>query len=425
MKPYKKRVADDILARKLQTAGAVLVEGAKWCGKTTTAEQSAKSTVYVDDPKLRAEVVAKADIDPSFLLQGATPHLIDEWQLVPQVWDAVRFEVDHREDGFGQFILTGSSVPVSQDKFHHSGTGRFTRLQMRTMSLYESEDSSGEVSLASLFSQETIGGTNRLDFARLAFLVCRGGWPNATNLPDDLSLDVAYNYHQSVVENDISRADNVARDKSNVKRLLQACARGQATQTTLQNICRDMTANDTSITTATIASYLSALKKIFVIDDVAAWNPNLRSRTAIRTSDTHYFVDPSIAVAALQTGPEELMKTENLNLFGQLFEALCIRDLKVYAESLGGEVRHYRDKNGLECNAVIHIRNGEYGLAEIKLGGSTKIEEGAATLKKLRDKLDTDRMSEPAFLAVITGTEPFAYRRKDGVYVVPIGCLKN
>jgi len=423
MQRYKKRIADTMLERKLQSSGAVLIEGPKWCGKTTTAEQTAKSVVYINDPTLNN--TEKADIDPAFLLPGETPRLLDEWQVAPQLWDAVRFEVDHRENGFGQFILTGSAVPVSTDRITHSGTGRFSRLHMRPMSLYESEDSSGEVSLESLFRQEKIGAINKLDFARIAFLVCRGGWPNTLELSDTAARDVAYNYVDSIIASDISRADNIRRDRSRTRRLLQAYARAQATQTTIEHLCDDIAANDTEITRVTVSSYLSALRKIFVIEDAASWNPNLRSKTAIRSSDTHYFVDPSIAVAALSTGPEELMKTENLVLFGQLFETMCIRDLRIYADTLRGEIRHYRDRTGLECDAVLHKSSGEYGLIEIKLGGHNAIEYGATNLKKLAAKIEKNNLSAPAFQMVLTGTEPYAYRRKDGIYVVPIGCLRN
>lgn len=424
MTDYRTRITDALLARKLQTAGAVLIEGPKWCGKTTTAEQFAKSKIYIDEPTQQAANIKLAEIDPASLLIGETPRLLDEWQLAPELWDSVRFTVDHR-DGFGQFILTGSAVPPATDKIHHSGTGRFSRLRMRTMSLHESGDSSSEVSLEALFNQQPIRGINKLDLARVAFLVCRGGWPAVLQLSDDLSLDLAYDYVDLVKNSDLSRTDNVHRSPATIARLLKAYARGQATQTTIQHFCEDMITNEFGVTTKTVSKYIDALKRIFVIEDVAAWNPNLRSRTAIRASDTHYFVDPSIAVAALNTGPKELVKPENLELLGQLFETLCIRDLKIYAESLGGEVQHYRDSNGLECDAVIHRRNGQYGLAEIKLGGNTATEQAVATLKKLRDKINTDIMPEPAFLMVVSGTEPYAYRRKDGIYVVPIGCLRN
>lgn len=424
MEDYKQRIADAILKKKLQTSGAVLIEGPKWCGKTTTAEQAAASILYVDDPEMLNRNVHLAEIKPSSLLTGKSPRLLDEWQLAPQLWNAVRFAVDHKK-GFGHFILTGSAVPVSTELITHSGIGRFSRLRMRTMSLYESGDSTGEVSLDALFAGEDVSGISHLDFARIAFLVCRGGWPKATDLSDTLSLELSYDYADAVINSDISRSDNVRRNADRTRKLLQAYARGQATQTTIQHICDDIAANDTEITTVTVSNYLAALKKIFVIEDIAAWNPNLRSKTAIRSSDTRYFVDPSIAAAVLNTGPEELMTAENLTLFGQLFETLCIRDLRTYAESLGGEVRHYRDANGLECDAVIHRRNGQYGLTEIKLGGESSIEQAAKNLLKLSEKIDTTKMPSPAFLMILTGTEPYAYRRKDGIYVVPVGCLKN
>lgn len=422
MTKYRKRVADDILKRKLEGKGAVLIEGPKWCGKTTTAEQIARSTLYMDDPETKGQNIVMSELNPKRLLMGAAPRLIDEWQLAPKLWDAIRFEVDHRDD-LGQFVLTGSAVPPDTKEITHSGTGRFTWMTMRPMSLFESGDSSGEVSLKSLFdAPSAIDGENLLDLNRLAFLICRGGWPQAVDMRDEIALDQAIDYYDAVVHSDINRADGVSKNPERVKRLMRSYARHQGTQTANTAITADIIGNDEgSIHEETVGSYISALKKIFVVEDMPAWNPNLRSKTAIRTSDTRYFVDPSIAAASLGIGPEELMG--DLNTFGFLFEALCVRDLRVFADGLGGGVSHYRDKDGLECDAVVHLRNGSFGLVEIKLGGDKLIEEGARNLLSLNGKLDTTQMKSPNFMMVLVGVGKFPYRRPDGVYVVPIGCL--
>ena len=424
MDNYRKRIADHILARKLEGKGAVLIEGPKWCGKTTTAEQVAASILYMDNPEKKEQNIAMSELNPKRLLKGATPRLIDEWQIAPKLWDAIRFEVDHRRE-LGQFVLTGSAVPPDTKEITHSGTGRFTWLTMRPMSIFESGDSSGEVSLNSLFEQpDEIDGESKLDIERLAFLVCRGGWPQAIDMRDEIALDQPIDYYEAVVKSDINRADGVQKNPERVKRLMRSYARNQGSQVPNTVIAQDIAANDeTTMDTDTVASYLNALRKIFVIEDMPAWNPNLRSKTAIRSSDTRYYVDPSIAAAALGIGPQDLIN--DLKTFGFLFETLCVRDLRVFADALNGEVYHYRDKDGLECDAVVHLRNGTYGLVEIKLGGDKLIEEGSVNLKALSDKIDTDKMKKPAFLMVLTGTGDYAYRRPDGVYVVPIGCLKD
>ena len=424
MRKYKKRIADEILRKRLLGKGAVLIEGPKWCGKTTTAEQIAGSILYMADPEKEKQNLTMAEINPGRLLKGKTPRLIDEWQIAPKLWDAVRFEVDHRDE-LGQFILTGSAAPVSYEHIHHTGTGRFSWILMRPMSLYESLDSTGEVSLKELFEMpEQIDGENHLDLNRLAFLVCRGGWPRATELEGEIALEQAFDYYDAVVKSDISRADGTTRNPERVKRLMRSYARNQGSQAT--NVLRKavMISNDTEfLDTDTVYSYINALQKIFVIEEMEAWNPNLRSKTAIRTSNTRYFVDPSIAAAALGLGPQDLIA--DLNTFGLLFEAMCIRDLRVFADALNGKVYHFRDKTDLECDAVVHLRNGSYGLIEVKLGGDKLIEEGAENLKKLKNKIDTTKMKAPSFLMVLIGAGDYAYRRQDGIYVVPIGCLKD
>lgn len=424
MKEYRKRIADDILARKLEGKGAVLIEGPKWCGKTTTAEQIASSVLYMDDPERKEQNISMSELNPKRLLKGETPRLIDEWQLAPRIWDAIRFEVDHRSE-LGQFLLTGSAVPVDAKEITHSGTGRFTWLTMRPMSLYESGDSTGEVSLKELFEgNDVVDGEANLTIERLAFLACRGGWPQAIDMREEIALDQARDYYDAVVRSDINRADNVQKNAEKVRRLMRSYARNQGCQIPNTALAQDVAVNDEeSISDETVASYINALRNIFVVEDMPAWNPNLRSKTAIRSSDTRYYVDPSIAVAALGIGPNDLIN--DLKTFGFIFETLCIRDLRVFADALNGQVYHYRDKGGQECDAVVHLRNGQYGLIEIKLGGNKLIEEGAESLKTMESKIDTGKMRAPAFLMVLTGLGDYAYRRKDGVCVVPIGCLKD
>lgn len=425
-KSYRARIADKLLNKKLKGIGAILIQGPKWCGKTTTAEQQAKSILYMDNPDIMDQNVELARIAPQRLLQGETPRLIDEWQLAPQLWDTIRFEVDHREGG-GHFILTGSAVPADMSKIHHTGTGRFAWLTMRTMSLYESGESNGEISLGQLFRdpREDFFGRASLSLHDVAWLICRGGWPRAATMPDqDAALDLAYDYYDSVVHSDISKVDGVSRNPERTKRILRSLARHQAAQVNINTICSDIRVNDgAEDIRQTVTDYMTALTKIFVVENAPAWNPNLRSKTAIRTSDTCYFVDPSIGVAALGIGPDDLI--QDLQTMGLFFETLCVRDLRVYADALGGQIYHFRDKNGLECDAVVHLRNGQYGLVEIKLGGDRLIEEGATTLKKLAQKIDTNRMKAPSFLMVLTATGQYAYRRPDGVLIVPIGCLKD
>lgn len=424
MKEYKKRIADRILKNKLEGKGAILIEGPKWCGKTTTAEQFASSVLYMDDPQRKDQNIMMSEINPGRLLQGSAPRLIDEWQLAPKLWDAIRFEVDHRKE-LGQFILTGSAVPPDTQEITHSGTGRFSWLTMRPMSVYESGESTGEVSLRELFnSPETIDGESNIDIEKLAFMVCRGGWPQSVDMKYNVALQQAFDYYDAVVNWDINRADGVQKNKERVKRLMRSYARNQGSQVSISTIRQDVIVNDESdISEDTVSAYLNALRKIFVIEDMPAWNPNLRSKTAIRTSDTRYFIDPSIATASLGIGPKDLIN--DLKTFGLMFETLCVRDLRVYAEALDGNVYHYRDKENLECDAVVHLRNGTYGLIEIKLGGNKLIEEGAVNLKTLNSKLDTEKMKNPSFLMILVGTGDFAYRRDDGIYVVPVGCLRD
>ena len=436
MNGYKNRVADRLLAEKLEAFGAVLIEGPKYCGKTTLASQQAGSILSMADTDTLGQNLALARTNISRLLAGAPPRLIDEWQIAPQFWDAVRNEVDKRNED-GQFMLTGPAVPpkpkkdengniIEEENIHHTGTGRISRLRLRTMSLWESEDSTGDVSLEELFiNPDTDDGVSDIDLDRLAYLTCRGGWPKAVlKKSEKAALAQAFDYYDSVVSNDIKRVDDIDRDEELTKRIMRSYARNQGTQATVGTILADIKSNgDERMSDSTVYSYIKALKEIFVIEDSIAWNPNLRSKTAIRTSDTRYFIDPSIATAALGMGPKDLIN--DMETFGFIFETLAIRDLRVYADAQDGKVYHYRDKNNLECDAVIHLRNGSYGLVEVKIGGAELIKEGAESLKTLSSKIDSTRMKTPSFMMVLTGIGKFAYKRpEDGVLVVPIGCLR-
>lgn len=421
---YRPRIADKLLALKLEGKGAVVVEGAKWCGKTKTAEQQAKSKFYMSETGRTEQNIQLAKMNPKILLRGAKPRLIDEWQVAPALWDSIRFEAD-QADGFGLYILTGSAVPPDMSGVFHSGTGRFGWVKMRPMSLWESGDSSGDVSLGELFNrQQPVGGQAGINLQRLAFLTCRGGWPATLKMRDEVALEQAFDYVSAVEKRDLRDADGVKRDPEMIHRLLRSYARHQGAQVSFATIRTDLMENEgNALSEETIGLYIKALKNIFVIEDAEAWNPNLRSKTAIRSSDTRYFTDPSIATAALGLGPRDLIA--DLNTFGLMFEVLAVRDLRVYADAIKGKVYHYRDKNGLECDAVVHLRNGQYGLVEVKLGGDDLIKQGAKTLHALANKIDTDKMPSPAFMMVLTGVGEYAYERDDGVIVVPIGCLKD
>lgn len=424
MAEYKQRIADRILERKVLGKGAVLIEGPKWCGKTTTAKQLAKSVLDLGDASVLKQSSQMIEISPKSLLEGATPRLIDEWQALPPIWDSIRNEVDRRGEP-SQFILTGSSVLPDADETIHSGTGRFAHVMMRPMSLYESGESTGSISLRDLFDGKVpeVQG-NSLEIEDIAYLTCRGGWPWATLISKNVALDQAFDYVDSVMKRDIQRVDRVKRSSERTRLLLRSYARNISQQVSYSTIRKDMLSNDAStLDEDTVADYIKALKKLFVIEDLAAWNPNIRSKAAIRTSDTRHFVDPSIGTAALGLGPQDLIN--DLQSFGLFFEDMAVRDLRVYAEALDGELYHYRDSSGLECDTVLHRRNGSYALLEVKLGGEDKINEGAASMIELASNIDTDKMPAPSFMAVIIGVGKYAYRRKDGVYVLPIGSLKD
>ena len=426
---YKARIADALLAQRLKSAGAILIKGPKWCGKTTTALQVAKSSVMMANPQTLRESRLMAENDMPTLLSGETPRLFDEWQAIPDLWDSIRYEVDMRQKK-GQFILTGSAVPYKSEeddekRINHSGAGRYSWFRMRTMSLWESGESTGEVSLQSLFDgPQKIIGQNKWQLADIAYKLCRGGWPASIEDDPDVALQTAFDYIDAITESDISRFDDTLRNPDRSRRLMRSLARMQGSQASINAIREDMLANDSAtLAENTVASYINALRNIFVVEDMNAWNTNLRSKTAIRTTDTRYFVDPSIATAALGLSPEDLM--HDLNTFGLLFETMAVRDLRVYAEAMGGSVSHYRDKDNLECDAVIHLRNGRYALVEIKLGGSTAIEEAQHSLNTLVRKINTDKVGEPAFRMVLTAVGSYAVTLQDGTLLVPIGCLKD
>ena len=417
---YIPRICDSLLSKKMRSSGAVLVIGCKWCGKTMTATQMAKSILYMQDPDKSAALMVMADTKPSILLKGDHPRLIDEWQMAPVLWDAVRFEVDKRQ-AVGQFILTGSSVP-KDNATAHTGTGRISRLLMRPMSLYESKESNGEVSVKALFDgEQDISTTSQMSIDQIAYAICRGGWPASITLPKEDALQMSRDYVDAIINQDISRVDGVEKNPERVQLLLRSLARNVATMASNTTILQDVVSNDMSISAPTLEVYLNALRRIFVIEDQPAWLPAMRSKSAIRTSSKRHFVDPSIATATLRTSPEGLL--EDFNTFGFLFESLCTRDMRIYLQANDGDVYHYRDKNGLESDMIVSLRDGRWAAIEVKLGNK-QIEDAAQNLKKLVDKIDMDKMGKPSFLMVLTGGE-YAYRRKDGVLVVPIGCMKD
>lgn len=439
---YLNRISDEILKARLQATDAILVEGPKWCGKTTTASQVANSILYMQQPETLEMNKRLAEIDPSALLDGKTPRLIDEWQLAPKLWDAVRFESDMRQK-FGQFILTGSTVPPDKTQINHTGTGRIGRLHMRTMSLFESNDSTGDVSLKELFESGRRGKNSKTitnnhacnnsnikipivqnpcsSIEALTYLTARGGWPRSVGQKSSIALQQVRTYLDAIAEIDISAVDGVDRSPEFARSIMRSYSRYISSQGKISQMIADLELSDKAPGEYAVRSYLEALQKLFVIEELPAWNPNLRSKSAIRTTPVRHFVDPSIAVAALGTSPKGLM--EDIETFGLLFESMCVRDLRCYADALDAYVSHYRDSSGLECDAVVHLRDGKYGLIEVKLGGDSLIDEGAKNLKKLSQTINTKKMGYPSFLMVLAGTTKMSYPREDGVLVVPIACL--
>ena len=420
MKEYMPRLIDDTVEKQLKAVGCVVIEGPKWCGKSTTAKRFSKSVVELQRAKVLEKYQTYMSTEDENVLKGEKPILFDEWQKLPELWDHIRWAVD-TYGGRGQYIMTGSAKPV-EDKDRHSGTGRMAKVVMRPMSLFESMESTGEVSLGDLFrSVPKISGNSKVTFNRIAYLVCRGGWPESVGSDEEAALLMAKNYFTSLTDTDITKVDDIKRDPKRARKILRSYARNTssfASDTTIRN---DVMSTNGTLDDKTLASYLNAFRKLFVIEDIEAWSPKLRSKTTIRTSDKRQFVDPSIAAAALGASPNDLIK--DLETFGFLFEGLCIRDLKVYTDKLGGSVNQYRDSSGLEADAIIHLNNGDWGAVEIKLGGN-EIDEAAKNLLKFKERVDTDAVREPKFLMVLSGLD-YAYRRPDGVYVVPIGCLRD
>ena len=426
MKEYYPRVADAVLDFKLRSTGAVLIQGPKWCGKSTTAIQVAKSAVYLQNLATRDQDIALAKNAPDLFLEGDVPRLIDEWQDIPFIWNQVRFEVDRRGEN-GQFILTGSATPLDDEggrPYEHSGIGRIASLVMRPMSLFESKDGTGAVSLSDLFEGGQVAPARcELSLQDYAYLVCRGGWPRVVSLDGDEALEQAYVFYDGLVGEDINRVFRKSKNPERIKRFMRSYARAVSSETSLSQMKRDMEANEgTAFDEETIALYVTALERLYVVEELSAWNPNLRSKTAVRTSNTRHYVDPSIACAALGVGPRDLLG--DLRTFGLLFESMCVRDLRVFSEKLKGRVYHYRDGRGREVDAVVHLRDGRWAAVEVKLASQESIEDAARHLRALADDIDTDKMKPPSFLMVLTATE-YAYRRDDGVYVVPLGCLRD
>lgn len=422
MKKYYPRIADKILEEALESAGAVLIEGPKWSGKTWTAVKKSKSILYMQDPDTRESNIQAASVKPSLLLKGEKPRLIDEWQVAPVLWDSVRHEVDMRGEE-GQFILTGSATPIIDKQISHTGTGRFSRIKMRPMSLFESNESTGEISLKELFEKyNNIGLTSNIEIEGIAKAIVRGGWPASVTSKPESASKRAQDYVNSIVQFDVSRVDGIEKNPNKMFALLRSLSRNISTEANYSVLIKDMEGGENeSISRPTIQSYLNVLQRLFVVEDLEAWNPSIRSATPLRVSPKRQFVDPSIATATLGITHEHLLL--DFNTFGYLFESLCIRDLRIYAEALGGKVSHYRDKSGLECDVIVVLRDGRWGAVEIKLG-SNEFDKAAKNLRKLSEVIDHKKMNKPSFLMILTGTK-FGYKRDDGVLIVPIGCLKD
>lgn len=426
---YLKRIVDKQLKEKLEYVGAVCIVGPKWCGKTTTAKKQAKSVINLQDPDKRNSYLEIAEIKPSLLLEGEKPRLIDEWQMIPLVWDAVRTSVD-KIGHFGQYILTGSTS-VNKKTIMHSGTGRISKIKMYPMSLYESNESNGKISLTELFNNKDLnidGIYSKCTLTDLIYACCRGGWPSSLQ-SQKYALKIAKSYFDNICDEDCITVDGVKRSPTKMRNFLRSYARNISSLASDTTIINDLSANDSTFDKKTMSSYMSALEKLFVIDEIEAWCPNIRSKASIRSSNKRQFVDPSIAVSALNLTPELLL--QDLHTFGLIFENLCIRDLKIYSQALGGNVSYYRDKTGLESDCVLHLDDGRFALIEIKLGNK-QIEDGSKhllELKSLIEKYNANekniiKLKEPDLLMILTG-ENMAYTNKDGVKVVPIACLKD
>lgn len=422
MDNYYKRYIEKTIEKALKTSGAILVAGPKFCGKTTTCMKYQKSFYKLNT----RQSIELASLNAESVLNGEKPRLIDEWQKVPDIWNQVKNNLDEKYE-FGKFILTGSSTPADKTQIHHSGAGRIVSLNMRPMSLFESKDSEGKISLSELFlgNQPDVFEENKafkLDEA--ARLLCRGGWPISVVSPQEYAIDITKNYYNGLFVFEDSDNEKFRNLKSEIFRMvLRSYARNISTEASLQTIIEDVRqTNERSFDPKTFALYREALSDLYILEDMNAWNPNIRSKTSIRSTPTRHFVDPSIACGALGIGPQDLMK--DLRSFGYFFEDMAVRDLRIYSDTIGGTVRHFRDNAGLECDAVVHLENGQWAAIEIKLGGDSLIEEGAKSLNKLKSKIENkSSLSSPVFLMVLTASGPM-YRRKDGVYVVPINMLR-
>mgnify|MGYP002346200798 FL=1 len=409
-----------MLKERLEYAGAVLIEGPKWCGKTMTASQQAKSILDMQDEDNSDKYIKAADAQPSLLLDGDAPRLIDEWQMAPNLWNAVRHRID-KNSVPGQYILTGSYVPAKNQN-RHSGAGRFSRLIMRPMTLFESGISTGAISIKDLFEGTAkVSGMSDLKIWDLAVALVKGGWPKYIDQNERICMLAIKDYLNTIAETDIARVNGIRRDPANVKLLMRSLARNVSSTASVSTIKKDMAGDTDTISERTVTSYISELRHLYIIEDVPAWNPSVRSKTSIRTAPKRNFVDPSLAVSALHMSSDMLMK--DFNIFGLLFESLCVRDLRVYSQPIYGEVCHYRDSYDNEVDLVIALDDGRWAAVEVKMGDS-EIEKAAVNLKKLRDTVDTAKMNEPSFLMVLTATGP-AYVREDGIYVIPIGCLRD
>lgn len=415
---YYPRLADKLIEKKLTYVGAVEIRGPKWCGKTQSALQLAESSLMMQDPDKRSDYKLLADAKPSLLLEGARPRLIDEWQEAPQLWDAVRFTIDGNPEP-GQFLLTGSSTPGLLPS--HSGAGRIASLDMEPMTLSESRDSTCEVTLEQLFDgAQDISGHSDCDVEEMAYLICRGGWPRSvTSMPRDVALEMPFDYLTTIAEQDISRVDGVSRNPQYARLIMREYARLSSSQATQSTILKDLKKRDIDLSKDTVNGYLAALRRLYVIQELSSWTPSLHAKSRITKTPTRHFVCPSLAVAAIGASPRSLLM--DISTMGLLFESLCVRDLRAYARRLGGELFHYHDESGLEADAVIQLRDGRYALLEVKLGAS-EVDDGAASLKALAKKIDKTVMGDPVFCAVVT-PGGFAFRRSDGIFVLPISCL--
>lgn len=418
---YIKRIVDEEIKHKLSVMGAVLIKGPKWCGKTTTAKQIAKSILEMQNPDNQDNYVELANTKPSLLLEGDKPRLIDEWQLAPKLWNAVRYSVDTL-NLTNQYILTGSATPIDNSTLH-SGVGRFAFIVMKPMTLFESGDSNGEISLKEILNgnRKIDGIKSNLTYEKIAYLICRGGWPSSLQIKEVDATQIAKNYIDVLCDSDISKVDGIKRDSFLARTILKAYARQVSTIDSDKTLYEDVKANYADISDRTIIDYLSVLKNLFITSEIEAWNPNIRSKTAIRTSPKKSMIDPSLAVASLGCSQKDLML--DIRTYGLLFENLVDRDLSVYANAIGGTIKHYRDRYGLECDNVICLNDGRYGLVEVKLS-SSKIKEAEEHLLTLKNMISENKLKAPEFLMIVTGTQ-IAYTTQNDVLVVPIGCLKQ